>query len=157
MSLLKKTSEKNKNEENLLFIKASQLEKQYGTNYSNLVIYYGFNQNGDYVGQVKLSILNINPPSQIEMEYYSNEKFKNQGNITILAKEVLKEIFEEKLYDDLKVRDNFPLSNIDTVIGQINKDNYASLAVAKKIGFDENGYLSIEDYYNNCNNSSLVK
>lgn len=92
-------------------------------------------------------MLNIKLPTQVEMEYCVNEQFKNNGNITVLGKEVLKGIFEEKVFDGLKIKESQPVSNINSIRVSINKDNYASLAVARKLGFNEDGYLNINDYY----------
>ena len=69
--------------------------------------------------------------------------------MTVLAQEVIRDIFESKSFDDLKVRDGIPTSKIETIMVAINDDNLASLAVASKLGFDEMGHLHIEDYCRN--------
>ena len=143
------TTGQNKDGSNLIYVKASILEKQLGINYSNNSIYYAFDTNGNYVGCVKVSVLNVIPPNQIEMEYWANEQYKNRGNMTVLAQEVIRDIFESKSFDDLKVRDGIPTSKIETIMVAINDDNLASLAVASKLGFDETGHLHIDDYYRN--------
>ncbi len=143
------TTGQNKDGSNLIYVKASILEKQLGINYSNNSIYYAFDTNGNYVGCVKVSVLNVIPPNQIEMEYWANEQYKNRGNMTVLAQEVIRDIFESKSFDDLKVRDGIPTSKIETIMVAINDDNLASLAVASKLGFDKTGHLHIEDYCRN--------
>lgn len=143
---MKITDEQNKNGEKLLYVGAYVTEKEVGNTYSNSAIYYGFNQNGEYVGCVRVTVLNTNPPSLIEMEYFANETFENQGNITLLAKEVINEIFKENKFDGLKVRSNFKESSIDTIMVDINEDNLSSLAVARKLGFNDDGYLYKNDY-----------
>lgn len=147
LSNVRVSTDKNKEDSNLFYISASILEKQLGINYSNNSTYYAFDQDGNYVGCVKVSISNIIPPKQIEMEYWANEEYKNKGNMTILAKEVIKDIFERKAFDNLKVREGMPTSSIESIMVVINIDNVASLAVAKKLGFDKSGYLYIDDYY----------
>lgn len=146
----------NKDGEKLLYVRASILEKKLGINYSNKSIYYAFDVNGNYVGCVKISVLNYIPPTQVEMEYWANEEYKNKGNITIIAQEVIKEVFVDNEFDNLRVRDNEPTSNIDTIMVAINQDNYASLAVAKKLGFDENGMLYKEDYLKKTKESTSI-
>lgn len=140
------SSGRNKDGSNLLYVSASILEKQFGVNYSNNSIYYAFDMKGNYVGCVKVHILTT---SQVEMEYYTNEEYKNKGNITILAQEVIRDIFEKNLFNNLKVGEGMPTSHIESIMVAINNDNFASLAVAKKLGFDVNGYLHIDDYYKN--------
>jgi RimJ/RimL family protein N-acetyltransferase len=149
LSEINTTSCQNKEGSKLLYVRASVLEKKLGTNYSNNSIYYAFDTNGNYVGCVKVSVLNVIPPNQIEMEYWANEQYKNRGNMTVLAQEVIRDIFESKSFDDLKVRDGIPTSKIETIMVAINDDNLASLAVASKIGFDKTGHLHIEDYCRN--------
>ena len=143
------TTNQNKEGSNLIYVKASILEKQLGINYSNHSTYYAFDMNGNYVGCVKVSVSNVIPPNQIEMEYWANEQYKNKGNMTVLAQDVIRDIFESKSFDNLKVREGKPTSKIESIMVAINDDNYASLAVASKLGFDETGYLHIEDYYKN--------
>jgi len=143
------TTGHNKDGSNLIYVKASILEKQLGINYSNNSTYYAFDVNGNYVGCVKVSVLNVIPPNQIEMEYWANEQYKNRGNMTVLAQDVIRDIFESKSFDNLKVRDGFPTSKIESIMVAINDDNLASLAVASKLGFDKTGHLHIEDYCRN--------
>ena len=126
LSEIKTTENTNKLGEQLYFVKASILEKQVATAFFNSAIYYGFNSTGDYIGCVKVSVLNVNPPSKVEMEYWANEKYKDQGNITALALDVIEDIFNKRTFDGLKVRNVFPLSNITSIMVSINKDNYAS-------------------------------
>lgn len=147
LSEIKISKEKNKNDENLLFVSAANLEKPLGrTNlYTNNAMYYGFNLNGDYIGYVMVNVINVNPPSKIELEYCANEQFQNQGNITVLAKEVIREIFEDRAFDGLKTRNNAPLSNINSIFVSISPMNYASLAVARKLGL-ESGRLQKSEY-----------
>ena len=145
----KVTTGQNKDGSNLIYVKASALEKQLGINYSNKSTYYAFDMNGNYVGCVNVSVLNVIPPNQIEMEYWANEQYKNKGNMTVLAQDVIRDIFESKSFDNLKVREGLPTSKIESIMVAINDDNLASLAVASKLGFDETGHLHIEDYYRN--------
>ena len=45
------------------------------------------------------------------------------------------------MFDGLKTNSDNLLSSIDTIVVGIDPYNYASKAVAKKLGFDENGFL----------------
>ena len=157
ISSTKITEDKNKDGENLLYVRALTIEKQLGNNYSNNCVYYGFDTNGNYVGCVKISVLNIIPPTHVEMEYWASKEYRNRGNISTLAKTVIKEIFKDKVFDGLKVRDNVPISNIETIMVDINKDNFASLSVARKLGFDKEGFLQKNDYYNEIEKKSSFK
>lgn len=49
--------------------------------------------------------------------------------------------------NSLKTTSDSLLSSIDTMVVGIGHYNYASKAVAKKLGFDENGFLRKEDYF----------
>ena len=121
ISKVKITESQNKDGENLLYVRAFTIEKQLGNNYSNNCIYYGFDMDGNYIGCVKVSVLNIIPPTHVEIEYWANKEYRNRGNITVLTKFVIKEIFEDKIFNNLKVRDNVPVSNIDIIMVDINK------------------------------------
>lgn len=157
ISQVKVSSTKNKDGNNLLIVRASILEENFGLNYSNSSIYYGFDMEGNYVGHVRVTVQNLITPSQVEMEYWANPQYENKGNITCLAKDVIKEIFEEKVFDNLKVREGRPLSNINSIMVAINDDNFASLTVAKKLGFNEGGLLYIDDYYKQIEKDSQRK
>lgn len=158
LSEIKISKAKNKNDENLLFVSVVSLEQPLGRTgtYTNDAMYYGFNLNGDYIGYVMVSVRNVNPPSKIELEYCANEQFSNQGNITALAKEVIREIFEERAFDGLKVRNGAPLSNIDSIFVSISPINYASLAVARKLGL-ESGQLKKGEYLASIVDSTGLK
>jgi RimJ/RimL family protein N-acetyltransferase len=132
----------NKDNERLFYVKGSFYQHN-----TSAAAYYAFNSKGEYVGCVKTEVLNLVPPTQVEMEYWANEEHKNKGNMTVLARDVINDIFENRAYDGFKIRDGIPTSNIDSIMVAINKDNYPSLAVARKLGFDENGILHIDNYY----------
>jgi hypothetical protein len=91
------------------------------------------------------------------MEYKTESEYRNKGNITVLARDAFIDVFEEKLYDGKRGREGAPQSCIDSIFVNINSDNYASLAVAKKLGFDEKGYLYIEDYEKQISKKSSTK
>ena len=152
---IKTTTNQNKEGENLFYVRADIFGKRLGINYSNNSIYFAFDINGNYVGCVKVSVLNMIPPNQVEMEYWANEVYSNKGNMTTLSQDVIKEIFEEKVFDELKVREGIEPSSIESVMVSINPDNYASLAVASKLGFDETGMLHKSNYELNNNQSSI--
>ena len=146
------TTDENKNGEKLFYVKGSFYHHS-----NSEAVYYSFNSKGEYVGCVKAFICNIVPPTQVEMEYWAAEEHKNKGNMTVLARDVIKDIFVDRAFDNFQIRTNLPVSNIDSIVLAINEDNYPSLAVAKKLGFDEKGILHINDYYNQIENQSSKK
>lgn len=159
LSGVKITKGQNKDGISLLYVRTDIFEKQLGLgiNYSNNSTYYAFDMDGNYVGCVKVSVSNIISPTQVEMEYWANEEYKNKGNMTTLARDLISEIFENKVFDNLKVRDGISTSSIESIMLDINPDNYASLAVARKLGFNENGILNIIDYYKQLESQSSKK
>ena len=147
------TKGENKNGEKLFYVKGSFFRHN-----TSEAAYYAFNSRGEYVGCVKAFVLNLVPPTQVEMEYWAADNHKNKGNMTILARTVIEEIFEDRTFDNFIIREGIPASNIDSIVVAINKDNYPSLAVAKKLGFDDNGILHITNYRNQAENlSSKIK
>lgn len=139
--------DKNKNGQTILFIKATSFENRMMIYYSNYAIYYGFDEEGNYLGSIVINILNMQKPNTVEMEYWGVEQFQNRGNITILAREAIEDIFSNQSFDGLKVKENRELSHIDTIMVSINKDNFPSLAIAQTLGFNSQGYLTKEEYY----------
>ena len=142
----------NKDNERLFYVKGSFYQHN-----TCAAVYYAFNSKGEYVGCVKAEVENLVPPTQVEMEYWAAEEHKNKGNITVLARDVIKEIFGDRLFDGFKIRDGLPTSNINSIMVAINADNYASLAVARKLGFDADGILRIDDYYKQIKEESAIK
>ena len=142
----------NKDNERLFYVKGSFYQHN-----TSAAAYYAFNSKGEYVGCVKTEVLNLVPPTQVEMEYWADENHKNKGNMTVLARDVINEIFVDKSFDGFKIRDGIPTSKIDSIMVAINEDNYPSLAVARKLGFDEDGILRIDDYYKQIEERSTIK
>lgn len=154
LSDIKSTAEKNKKSETLLYIRAMIKEESAGPkNFVNRAIYYAFNPQGECVGLVDVTVINKNPPNQVEMEYKASDGFANQGNITILAKEAIKDIFDDGLFDELRVKDVFPKSNISLITVSIEENNLPSLAVARKLGFKNGKRLTKNDYLSSKENS----
>ena len=141
-----------KNNERLFYVKGSFYHHN-----ASAAVYYAFNSKGEYVGCVKADVMNLVPPTQVEMEYWAAKEHENKGNITVLARDVIKEIFKDRAFDGFKIRDNIPTSYINSIMVAINANNYASLAVARKLGFDENGILRIDDYYKQIESRSSMK
>ena len=137
------TEEANKDGHRLFFVMISKFERKVDSNYSNAATYYAFDNNGNYVGAVIVVVMDRNT---VELEYFSEPHFKNKGNITVVTKEVIKDIFENKVFNLLKINDYEKKTNIKNIVLSINKNNYASLAVASKLGFDEYGCLDEKDY-----------
>lgn len=141
------TNSENKDNEKLFYVKGS-----FTSHHASEAAYFAFNSNGEYLGCVKAAVCNLVPPNQVEMEYWADENHMNKGNMTILARDVIKEIFEDRAFDNFTMRDGIPASNIDFIMVDINEDNYPSLAVARKLGFDETGILRMSDYHNQIEN-----
>lgn len=137
------TTDKNKDNEKLFYIRGS-----FGHHNNTEACYFAYNSKGEYVGVVKATVLNIIPPTTAEMEYWAVESHMNKGNMTTLARDVIRDVFEKRILDGFKIRENVKESYINSIMVAINKDNYASLAVARKLGFNEKGYLHINDYQN---------
>lgn len=133
------SSNTNKLGEKLFIIRLSNFEKEIDKNvYLNNSLYYAFDKNGDYICKVLTQVLNENI---VELEYYTEKEYENQGNITVLAEEVIKDIFINKIYDGLKNKMNGALIKIEKIFVDIDYNNKKSLRVAEKLGFNEDGYL----------------
>ena len=127
------TNGENKSGERLFYVKGSFYNHK-----QSEASYYAFNSKGECVGRVVAFVCNLVPPTQVEMEYWaSREQYMNQGNMTILAKDVIEEIFVDRAFDGFILRNGGSMSKIDSIVVAINETNYPSLAVAKKLGFDE--------------------
>ena len=146
------TSGENKENERMFYVKGSL----YRHNASE-AHYFAYNSNSEFIGQIRITVLNDIPPTTVEMEYKTASEYRNKGNITVLARDGIIDVFEEKLYDGKRVKEGAPQSCIDSIFVNINSDNCASLAVAKKLGFDEKGYLYIEDYEKQIGKKSSTK
>ena len=140
---IKITKQKNKDGINLLYARVSKFEEKKENDYVNMATYYTFNDKGHYVGAVIVVVLN---PTTVELMYFADTFQRNKGNMTIVSREVIKEVFEDKVYDSLITREGEPVTKIDTIMVEINKDNPVSQKVARKLGFDEEGYLTLKDY-----------
>lgn len=138
----------NKNGEKLLIVKSMDLENEIinSGNYKSNIYYYAFNSNGDYVGYVRAFVCNHKSADRVELEYYTCDRFQRQGNMTVLASEVIKEIFEDGILDGLKIKNIYPLTHIENIQLAINPTNYPSLGLANKLGFT-NCNLKKEDYF----------
>ena len=151
------TEGQNKNGEQLFYIRSLLLEEPFANTYKSEATYYFFTLTGEYAGSINTWVCNVNPPSQVEMEYWTNESLRNQGNVTVVAKEAIKDIFEDGIFDGLKVRRTFPMSHIESIVLSINPTNYPSLAVAKKLGFNDENKLNRSEYLESKNNKSIAK
>ena len=105
--------------------------------YNNKGRYSIYTKDGEFAGFIDATISNTKKANKAEIEYKTVEKQRNKGNITIALKEVLKDIFINHSFDNLTIRDIFPTTNIEEVFLNINDDNYASQAVARKSGFQK--------------------
>lgn len=98
-----------------------------------------YTKEGEFAGYIDVMVSNKKEANEAEIQYASNEKFRNKGNITISLEEVLKDVFIEKSFDGLQIKPFFPKTEMKKVFLDINEDNYASQAVAKKSGFTKRG------------------
>lgn len=102
-----KTSDKNKDGKELYMLRkitSNEIIKGY---YKNKGRYSIYTEEGEYTGFIDLAISNTNKANEAEIEYESEPKQRNNGNITISIKEVLADIFINNSFDNLTVRDIF--------------------------------------------------
>lgn len=109
--------------------------------YKNKGRYSIYTKEGEFAGFIDATVANYKKANKAEIEYKTIEKQRNKGNITIALEEVLKDIFINHSFDNLTIRDIFPTTNIEEVFLNINSDNYASQAVARKSRFQQNGNI----------------
>ena len=114
-------------------------EKPVGNFYKTSTRYDITNSNGEYIGSITASILNVNESNSIELEYWTEDGFEGKGNASAALDEVIRDIFVNETYDNLRTKDKNPLTQIDTIILSISEDNYASQRVAEKAGFTRIG------------------
>ena len=133
------TTKQNKDGEYLFIFRKLMSKELVNEMYSNTAKYSIYSKAGQCLGEINLSVSNTSSANQVEVEYISEEEFRNKGNITISLDEVLKDIFIDKSFDGLHVKSNYPKTVIKEVFLSINDDNYASKAIAKKSGFIKKG------------------
>lgn len=138
-----RTSSKNKDNEELILLRKIDSEEVVKGMHSNNGIYYIFTSDGEAIGRIDVIISNSPKSNKAEIQYKCAESQRNKGNTTISLDEVLKDIFINQSYNNLPIKDIFPLTNIEEVFLAINSDNGASQAVAKKMGFQANGTTHI--------------
>ena len=114
-------------------------EKPVGNFYKTSTRYDITNSNGEYIGSITASILNVNESNSIELEYWTEDGFEGKGNASAALDEVIRDIFVNETYDNFRTKDKNPLTQIDTIILSISEDNYASQRVAEKAGFKRIG------------------
>jgi len=142
---IKITSEKNKDGINLYYLKTTEFEKKerYGSKYINQAYYYAYDEEGNHVAT---AFVYVTSPDTIEVDYKTEDEYMNKGNITVLMKEVIREVFDDKVFDMLKTKENGDNTSIKKITLSINPYNLASQRVAEKLGFDDFGYLRLNDY-----------
>ncbi len=134
-----RTSSKNKDNEELILLRKIDSREVVKGIYSNNGIYYTFSNNGEVIGRLDVIVSNSLKSNKAEIQYKCAESQRNKGNTTISLREVLKDIFLNQSYNDLPIKDSYPLTKIEEVFLAINSDNSASQAVARKLGFQANG------------------
>ena len=148
------TKRKNKDNKTLTLGRKFFIEEIRGTYGMKLINarYYILNENWEDIGIIIVSVSNVKTADRVEIEYYMTDIEQNKGNISIALQEVLEEIYLNKIFDGYRIKTIFPETKITNIFLDINKNNYASRAVAKKSGFKENEKLgefdlSKEDYF----------
>ena len=136
-----KTSNVNKDGKELYILRKITSKEFLKGHYTNKGRYSIYTREGLYSGFIDVTISNSNKANKAEIEYKSVPEQRNKGNMTISLEEVLSDIFIDNSFDNLTVRDIFPKTKIGEVFLAINSDNYASQAVANKIGFQQNGTI----------------
>ena len=139
------TSEPNKDGEHLYYVKDFDLEYNDGpSRWKNKVTYYAYDSNGN---PVATSLVKTSYHRKAVIEYETNKEYRNKGNMTILTKEIIKDVYENEILNGLRIDKNSPLSNIELIELQIDPRNIPSKRIAEKLGFDEFGYLRKDDYF----------
>ena len=133
------TDNTNKDGQQLFMFRILTSKEIVSGTYSNTARYMIYTQEGEYAGYIDVMVSNRKEANEAEIQYASNEKFRNKGNMTISLEEVLREVFVDKSFDGLQIKPFFPKTEMKKVFLAINEDNYASQAVAKKSGFIKNG------------------
>lgn len=136
-----KTSNVNKDGKELYILRKITSKEILKGHYTNKGRYSIYTREGLYSGFIDVTISNSNKANKAEIEYKSVPEQRNKGNMTTSLEEVLSDIFIDNSFDNLTVRDIFPKTKIGEVFLAINSDNYASQAVANKIGFQQNGTI----------------
>ena len=136
-----KTSNVNKDGKELYILRKITSKEFLKGHYTNKGRYSIYTREGLYSGFIDVTISNSNKANKAEIEYKSVPEQRNKGNMTTSLEEVLSDIFIDNSFDNLTVRDIFPKTKIGEVFLAINSDNYASQAVANKIGFQQNGTI----------------
>ena len=146
------TTGKNKDGEQLYYVKDYDLEYNDGpSRWKNKVTYYAYDSNGNHVAT---ALVKTSYHRKAVIEYETNKDYRNKGNITILAKEIIRDVYENEMLNGLKIDRNSPLSNIELIELQIDPRNIPSKKVAEKLGFDEYGYLRRDDYFEQIENTA---
>ena len=136
-----KTSQTNKDGHELYLLRNVSIKKYSDERVKNQWTYVICSNDGKIIGDIKVSNNSLSKKSnQAEIQYELISSQRNKGNITISLEEVLRDIFLKEHYNEQTVQ-HPSLANIDEVYLGISSNNLASQAVAKKIGFQQEGTL----------------
>lgn len=138
------TENTNKEGKHLYLFRKLKIKEVLEEIYKNQARYSIFTQDGQYVGYIDAEISNNPKVDEVEIIAEASKEHRNKGNIPICLEEVLKDIFEDKSFDDLQVQKSYNKTKIQRIFLSINKENIASQKSAQKSGFR----LTKEDDYN---------
>jgi hypothetical protein len=146
LSKIHKTSGTNNDGEHLYYIKAKEIEKvTFSPKLYNAVMYYAFDEEGNNVSRVLVKV--GSRPDRVKLEYGTEIEYQNKGNVTLLAREAIRDVFEKGLLDGVRITRDGPVTSVELMEVNIDPYNIPSQRVAEKLGFDENGYMRKEDYF----------
>ena len=122
----------NNDGEHLYYIKA--IEKESAPSYARRfyigVTYYAFDEKGNTVTTVLVKVSSLD---KVELEYGTEPEYQNKGNVTLLAREAMRDVFEKHILDGLRIERDGPRTQIELMEVQIHYYNLPSLRVAETI------------------------
>ena len=102
--------------------------------------YYIVNSGGDIIGRIPISIGN---PYSISLDYWLKDEYQGKGIGSVALEEVIRQIYEENEFDNIKFSSTkYPDINqteIKSIDLEISDDNEASKRIATKNGFKKVG------------------
>ncbi len=129
------TENTNKEGNSLYLLRRLVIKEVVKGSYDNRARYRIYTQDGQFVGYIDVVVSNSRDVNRAEIIANANEGYRNKGNIPICLEEVLKDIFVDKSFDELQVKECFNKTKIQLIFLDIDKNNIASQKSASKSGF----------------------
>jgi len=145
-------------EQYFLYRKKIEISKPVSTSCTLSSYYFIINSDGNIIG--KISVYSNDEPNYLEMAYDIIPEYMEIGIGTVMLEELIKEIFERKVFDNISYIcsgcPDISKTSIKKIRLAINNDNIPSKKVAEKNGFKDvsknlnwigrDYELTIEDY-----------